>query len=152
MRILSAVVGISGGHIASQNNRGIIAIPDRSRPISEDDRAKISTALMGPGPLRVVVAPSHVAAPALDADVSGEIRYAGGKTTGALTVKMRNFDKTMKAITTLGPVIAAKSLPIVAMAKGLAKTESDGSLSWLVEVGDDRSIKVNGIPLGKAPE
>ncbi|MBK7725849.1 MAG: cell division protein FtsA [Dehalococcoidia bacterium] len=31
MRILSAVVGISGGHITSQNNRGIIAIPDRSR-------------------------------------------------------------------------------------------------------------------------
>jgi cell division protein FtsA len=41
MRILSAVVGISGGHIASQNNRGIIAIPDRSRPISEDDRARV---------------------------------------------------------------------------------------------------------------
>ena len=38
------------------------------------------------------------------------------------------------------------------MAKGLAKTESDGALSWLIEVGDDRSIKVNGIPLGKAPE
>lgn len=41
MRILSAVVGISGGHISSQNNRGIIAIPDRSRPISEDDRARV---------------------------------------------------------------------------------------------------------------
>ena len=41
MRILSAVVGISGGHIASQNNRGIIAIPDRTRPISPDDRARV---------------------------------------------------------------------------------------------------------------
>ena len=41
MRILSAVVGISGGHLASQNNRGIIAIPDRSRPISADDRARV---------------------------------------------------------------------------------------------------------------
>lgn len=41
MRILSAVVGISGGHISSQNNRGIIAIPDRSRPISQDDRARV---------------------------------------------------------------------------------------------------------------
>ena len=40
MRILSAVVGISGSHIASQNNRGIIAVPDRSRPISADDRAR----------------------------------------------------------------------------------------------------------------
>ncbi|MCC6381715.1 MAG: cell division protein FtsA [Dehalococcoidia bacterium] len=41
MRILSAVVGVSGGHIASQNNRGIIAIPDRSRPISADDRSRV---------------------------------------------------------------------------------------------------------------
>lgn len=41
MRILSAVVGISGNHIASQNNRGIIAVPDRSRPISNDDRARV---------------------------------------------------------------------------------------------------------------
>lgn len=41
MRILSAVVGISGSHLASQNNRGIIAIPDRSRPISNDDRTRV---------------------------------------------------------------------------------------------------------------
>ncbi|MGI8926016.1 MAG: cell division protein FtsA [Tepidiformaceae bacterium] len=41
MRILSAVVGVSGNHIASQNNRGIIAIPDRSRAISADDRSRV---------------------------------------------------------------------------------------------------------------
>ncbi|MEO9255667.1 MAG: cell division protein FtsA, partial [Tepidiformaceae bacterium] len=41
MRILSAVVGISGNHISSQNNRGIIAIPDRTRPISADDRSRV---------------------------------------------------------------------------------------------------------------
>ena len=41
MRILSAVVGISGNHISSQNNRGIIAVPDRSRPISADDRSRV---------------------------------------------------------------------------------------------------------------
>lgn len=41
MRILSAVVGISGSHITSQNNRGIIAIPDRGREITTDDRARV---------------------------------------------------------------------------------------------------------------
>ena len=40
MRILSAVVGVSGMHLQSQNNRGIIAIPDRTRPISQDDKAR----------------------------------------------------------------------------------------------------------------
>ncbi len=41
MRILSATVGISGTHLSSQNNRGIVAIPDRTRPISNDDRARV---------------------------------------------------------------------------------------------------------------
>jgi cell division protein FtsA len=41
MRILSAVVGISGSHIEAQNNRGIVTIPDRARPISVEDRARV---------------------------------------------------------------------------------------------------------------
>ncbi|MPZ49937.1 MAG: cell division protein FtsA [Dehalococcoidia bacterium] len=39
-RILSAYVGLSGAHIQSVNNRGIVAVPDRSRPISSDDIAR----------------------------------------------------------------------------------------------------------------
>jgi hypothetical protein len=120
--------------------------------IGEADSAKVTAALFGAGPLKIVLAPSHVVAPAIDSDVQGELRYAAGKTSGAVTVRMRDFDKTMSAVSGLGPDIAVKTLPMVAMAKGLAKTESDGALSWLIEVGDDRSIKVNGVPLGKAPE
>ncbi|HCU99947.1 MAG: cell division protein FtsA [Dehalococcoidia bacterium] len=40
MRILSGVVGIGGGHLSSQNNRGIVAIADRTEPITSDDRAR----------------------------------------------------------------------------------------------------------------
>lgn len=39
-RILSAFVGLSGAHVESTNNRGIVAVPDRSRPISQDDIAR----------------------------------------------------------------------------------------------------------------
>jgi cell division protein FtsA len=39
-RILSAHVSLSGAHIQSINNRGIVAVPDRSRPISPDDIAR----------------------------------------------------------------------------------------------------------------
>ena len=120
--------------------------------ISDEDTAKVAASLLGAGPLRIEFAPSHVAAPAIDADVQGEIRYASGKTSGAATVRMRGFDKTMNAVRGLGPDIALKSLPVIAMAKGLANTESDGSLSWLIEVAEDRSIKVNGLPLGKTPK
>ena len=40
IRIMGAVIGISGTHISSQNNRGIVAIPDRSRLITDDDRER----------------------------------------------------------------------------------------------------------------
>lgn len=40
-RILSTHVGIAGSHVACLNNRGIIAIPDRSRPIMPDDVQRV---------------------------------------------------------------------------------------------------------------
>ncbi len=145
---------VKGFDIAAAANQAIdsLHLGGPGPAISDVDSAKVSSALIGAGPLKVVLAPSHVIAPAIDADLQGELRYAAGKTAGAVSVRMRNFDKTMNAVKGLGPEIAQKSMPAIAMAKGLAKTESDGALSWLIEVGDDRSIKVNGVPLGKAPE
>jgi hypothetical protein len=120
--------------------------------LSDEDSAKVAQALLSAGPLELDLAPSHVVAPAIDADLQGVMRWEVGKPSGEMTIRMRGFDKTMAAVKALGPDVAVKSLPGLAMAKGLAKTESDGSLSWLVELGPDRSIKVNGIPLGRAPD
>ena len=119
--------------------------------LSDEDSAKVAQALLSAGPLELVLAPSHVTAPAIDADLEGAMRWEVGKPSGRMTIRMRGFDKTMAAVRALGPEAAVKSLTALAMAKGLAKTESDGSLTWLVELAPDRSIKVNGIPLGKAP-
>ncbi|HKN29416.1 MAG TPA: hypothetical protein VJY34_16640 [Roseiarcus sp.] len=120
--------------------------------LSDEDSAKLAQAFLSAGPLELDLAPSHVVAPAIDADLQGAMRWEVGKPSGEMTIRIRGFDKTMAAVKALGPDVAVKSLPGLAMAKGLAKTERDGSLSWLVELGPDRSIKVNGIPLGRAPE
>lgn len=40
-RILCAHVGIAGSHIASMNNRGVVAVPSQSRPIAEDDVTRV---------------------------------------------------------------------------------------------------------------
>ena len=72
--------------------------------------------------------------------------------SAAMTFHMRGFDKTMAAVKALGPDVAGKAMPALALAKGLGKSESDGSLSWLVELTPDRSMMVNGIPFGKAPD
>ncbi len=52
-RILSAYVGLSGAHAESLNNRGIVAVPDRSRPISAED---IHRALEG---AKIISVPSN---------------------------------------------------------------------------------------------
>jgi hypothetical protein len=122
-------------------------------PILSDDNAdKVEAALLSAGPVQIEFAPSHVIAPAVDADFAGVIRLDHNKPTGALTVHARGFDKTMAAVKALGAEVAAKAMPGLALAKGLGKSESDGSLSWLVELDAERSIRVNGIPFGKAPD
>jgi hypothetical protein len=120
-------------------------------PLSEEDRAKVWAKLLGPGPLVIDVPPSHVVAPHLDIAIEGQVRYVAGKPTGSLTLHMRNFDNTFAALKGLGPEAERKLVPVLAMAKGLAKTEGDGALTWVGELGADGAMKVNGLPLGKAP-
>jgi hypothetical protein len=120
--------------------------------LSDDNAEKVEAAFISAGPVQIELAPSHVIAPAVDADFSGLIRLDHSKPTAAITIHARSFDKTMAAVKDLGPDISAKAMPGLALAKGLAKSESDGSLSWLVELDAQRSIKINGIPFGKAPD
>jgi hypothetical protein len=126
--------------------------------ISSDDGAKIRAKLIGPNSIAVDpngividIEPSHIVAPLFDVSFEGRIVYKGAKPTGKLTVRMRNFDKTQAALKTLGPEIEKKAAPMLAMAKGLAKTDGDGSLMWVGEIGADGVMKVNGLPLGKSP-
>jgi hypothetical protein len=145
---------LTGFDIAAGANEAIadLKLGGPGPVLSDGDSAKVAGALLGAGPLQINLAPSHVVARAIDADVQGTLRWAADRASGQMTIRMRGFDKTMAAVQALGPNVAAKSLPALAMAKGLARTESDGSLTWLVEISPDRSIKVNGIPLGKTPQ
>jgi cell division protein FtsA len=40
-RILAAHVGIAGAHVASMNNRGVVAVPNQTRPIGDDDVIRV---------------------------------------------------------------------------------------------------------------
>ena len=119
--------------------------------ISDEGAQKVAAALLGSGPMRLEISPSHIVAPAIDAEIEGGFSYTLGKGSGAVTIRMRDFDKTMTAVRALRPEVQLKAIPALALAKGLAKTDADGRLSWIVEVDGDRYIKINGIPLGKTP-
>jgi hypothetical protein len=120
--------------------------------LSDDNADKVEAAFLSSGPVQIDFAPSHIVAPAVDADFAGLIRLDRSKPTAAITIHARSFDRTMAAVKDLGPDIASRAMPALALAKGLGKSENDGSLSWLVELDSGRSIKVNGIPFGRAPD
>ena len=119
-------------------------------PISPEDHAKITKKLLGAGPVTIDIPLSHVVAPHVDLSFEGQIHYKDGHPSGALTVHMRNFDNTVSAINALGPEIQRKLVTVLGMAKGLGKTDGD-VMSWVAELGPDGMMKVNGLPLGKAP-
>jgi len=145
---------LKGIDIAAAANEWIsdLSLQGDGPVLSDDNADKVEAAFISAGPVQIDFAPSHVIAPAVDLDFAGSIRLEKAKPTAAITIHARSFDKTMAAVKDLGPDIAGKAMPGLALAKGLAKSESDGSLSWLVELDAERSIKVNGIPFGKAPQ
>ena len=145
---------LKGIDIAAAANEWIsdLSLQGDGPVLSDDNADKVEAAFLSAGPVQIEFASSHVVAPAVDGDFAGVIRLDHNKPTGAITVHMRGFDKTMAAVKALGPDVAAKAMPGLALAKGLGKSESDGSLTWLVELDAERSIKVNGIPFGKAPD
>ena len=77
--------------------------------LSDDNAEKVEAAFISSGPVQIEFAPSHVVAPAVDADFAGLIRLDRAKPTAAITIHARGFDKTMAAVKDLGPDIAGQS-------------------------------------------
>jgi hypothetical protein len=119
--------------------------------LSEADGAKISLKMMSGGPIAVTILPSRILAPQLDLTVEGAIQVAGARPIGTITLRARNFDNTIAAIKNAGPLATPQVLGGLTMAKGLGKADADGTLIWVAEYAADGAIKVNGLPLGKAP-
>jgi hypothetical protein len=144
---------ISGFDVAAAGTEAIadMHLAGDAPPISKADNDKVFAKLVGSGPVTLEIPPSHLVAPQLDVSFEGKATYIKGKPTGTLTVHVHNFDKTVAALKGLGPDAEKQMVPMLAMAKGLAKTDPNDVLTWVAEIGADSIIKVNGLPLGKSP-
>ncbi len=119
--------------------------------LGKEENDRVIAKLVSAGPLIIEIPLSHVQAPSLDLTLEARAEYGfGGKPTGKATIRMRNFDAAVAALKGLGPDAEQKLVPVLAMAKGLGKVDGD-QMVWVCEIGADRIIKVNGLPLGKAP-
>jgi hypothetical protein len=75
----------------------------------------------------------------------------GNKPSGKITITAKNFDNTVTAIKGVTALATPQMLAGLTMAKGLGKAGADGATVWVVEYAVDGAIKLNGLPLGKAP-
>ena len=149
----SVAMKASGFDVAAGANEAIgdLHLAGDGPVISNEDGAKIAAKFKGAGPILVELLPSRIAAPQIDLALEGQLHLEGPRPTGMLKIRARNFDNTIAAVKALGPLATPQVLGGLALAKGLAKTEADGALSWIAEYAPDGAISVNGMPLGKAP-
>jgi hypothetical protein len=119
--------------------------------IDKADQDKVKQKMIGERPVVVDIAPSHVVGPSLNLAFEGKITIEATKPTGSITLTVQDFDKTEQAVQGLPPQTAQQLTPAIAMAKGLGKPGPNGALIWVCSIGPDHVMKVNGLPLGKAP-
>jgi len=67
---------------------------------------------------------------------------------GQALLTLKGLDETMAALQA-GPPDVQQMAPALLLAKGLGKTEADGSLSWKIESNPAGAITVNGADVTK---
>ena len=108
-------------------------------------------ALLPKGAVNIGLGPSAVIAKLYDLSLEG-MMTAGPVATplGEATVRLKGLDDVLAALQTAPPELGLQqATPVVVMAKGMAKTEGDGTLTWKIENTQQGGILINGVDITK---
>ena len=148
---LSADFSIPGLNFASAANAFFEqANFDAKEPLTKEQSAAIGKMFLSTGRLDIDVS-SFVARSALyDIAITGrfstDVEAEPAKANASFDVTAKDLDKTIKGIQELGqrvPDLNSASFMLM-MAKGMAKTDPDGTSRWKIEISDDGKVTVNG--------
>jgi hypothetical protein len=119
-------------------------------PPSPGLEAKLLAALLPKGVVTVTLGPSKIVGKIFDVGFEGSM-VAGPMATpiGHATIKAKGIDLVMAALKAAPPEVNGKAMPGIIAAKGMAKTEADGSLSWKIENTISGTVLINGIDISK---
>ena len=123
----------------------------REPPLPPGMEQQLLQALLPQGAVTIGLGPSAVIAKLFDLNVEG-IMTAGPAATplGEATVKLKGLDDVLTALQAAPPEMGMQqATPMVMMAKGMAKTEADGTLTWKIENTQQGGILVNGVDITK---
>ncbi|MDP1700670.1 MAG: hypothetical protein Q8L53_06905 [Aestuariivirga sp.] len=123
---------------------------NEAKPTTPEENMKLLTALLPKGAVQISMGPSKVTSKVYDVDFEGSMTAGPvGVPLGAATIRAKGLDDVMKALQAAPPEMVGQAIPAVIAAKGMAKTEADGSLSWKIENTISGTVLVNGIDISK---
>lgn len=118
-------------------------------PLAEDVGATLLPAFLPKGSFDVTFAPGQVVAPLYQLDFEGAMNVTvdGAPPTGQGTVKATGMDAVIEALNK-GPAEVAQNVgPVLAMARGIAKTGGVGELVWKLDGTQPGVFKINDLDL-----
>lgn len=120
-------------------------------PLPPGVEQQLLQALLPKGAVTIGLGPSTVIAKLFDLGVEGSM-IAGpmGTPSGEATVRLKGLDGVLTALQAAPPEMGMQQMgPMVMMAKGMAKTEADGTLTWKIENTQQGGILINGVDVTK---
>jgi hypothetical protein len=123
---------------------------NETTPTTPEESAKLLTALLPKGAVEISMGPGKVTAKLYDVDFEGRMTAGPvGVPLGTATIRAKGLDDVMKTLQAAPPEMIGNAIPAIIAAKGMAKTEADGSLSWKIENTISGTVLVNGIDVSK---
>ena len=116
-------------------------------PVPEGFEQVLMPAFMPKGTVDITLSPTNIDNEIYSVKVEGSMTAGpAAQPSGKARITMKGLDDVMKLIQAAPPEAGLQQGgAVVVVAKGMAKTEADGSLSWDVEASPDGKFLVNGI-------
>ena len=140
---------ISGFHLDAPARIAVDTFDLKTKtPLPPDAVQKITAAFGALDGIVLTVAPSHLISKDLDLNFDGTVQLKNFSPDARFNIRAKGLDKLIGSIQAAGgqDATAGQVLSVLVLAKGLGKTEPDGSSSWLVVSGPNGTT-VNGLAL-----
>lgn len=143
----------SGFDLAAPAARIIDAMDlSKEPPVPATMDAELQKLLLPTGSFTFSMGPSEVVAKIFDLKAEGTLA-AGPQTavpSGSATIKLKGIDDIMQVIQTAPAEMGLQQMaPMIIVAKGMGKQETDGYYSWKIETTPAGSVTVNGVDVSK---
>ena len=121
-----------------------------AKPTTPEEDAKLLTALLPKGAVELSLGGGKVTGKLYDLGFEGTMTAGPvGVPVGIATIRAKGLEDVMKALQAAPPEMGGQAIAGLIAAKGLAKSEADGSLSWKIENTTGGTVLINGIDVSK---